>query len=403
VYAIYKWYGNQQYPENNLAQPVVVVEDADLYIHTSGADGRNTKTDGITYFNNTPLVKFADIPRSTGDGGPKQQAAVLHWFEPVQEKHEVLAYTTAPAGQSSGGGMVYARLGTFYPYGQTNNGAVNAEIEFSLISSQTHTGTFIYREDYKIYITQNNTGWGENYSSITKVGGSDANSLNVDSMYLVKSGGGANVDIWVSYYSHYRSQPIAVVTDFNSLTTKDPNGHSLNWPQFKSARYEPALQSDMSLKRAYGGDTILTRVPLTLPGYYAGTDKENTFTKKNVFADTVNILYNKSAWVETTGDAMIGRNLTVAGNTYLGNEGTDTIFANAPILMAEGYTPTNPQHVATKGYVDGLAQAKKRRGDKVDVPSYLIATKAYADSVMGNRTVDWADIQNKPFEMWATA
>jgi hypothetical protein len=160
----------------------------------------------------------------------------------------------------------------------------------------------------------------------------------------------------VSYYSHYRTKPILVVTGVNVLSTPDASGNRVPSAQFEAAYKEPTLFD--SPRRPYAGDTLFYAIPVSLNAKYAGTDADNTFTGVNTFADTLKSLYTKSAWVETTEDAMIGRNLTVAGNTYLGNEGTDTIFADAPILMAEGYVPTNPRHVATKGYVDGLANRR---------------------------------------------
>jgi hypothetical protein len=91
----------------------------------------------------------------------------------------------------------------------------------------------------------------------------------------------------------------------------------------------------------------------------AVTDTGNTFAGVNTFLDTLKSTHVQAAGLETAGDAYIGGNLIVAGNTYLGNEGTDTIFADAPILMAEGYVPTSSRHVATKGYVDGLANRRR--------------------------------------------
>jgi hypothetical protein len=62
-----------------------------------------------------------------------------------------------------------------------------------------------------------------------------------------------------------------------------------------------------------------------------------------------------------TGAQTFGSDITVQGKTTLGNATVDLITANAPILMYPAYTPTDPQHVATKNYVDALANGPAKK------------------------------------------
>jgi hypothetical protein len=370
VYAIYQWYGSQQYPENNLSQPIVVVEGADLWIHTNG--GKNTNPDGIRYFNNQPLQTLAGLLKSykgtqwCTSGFPQSQAAILRWFEPVQEEHPMLAYTTNPNNQqSSENGIVYARLGSWSPYDPTTNNSVNLALDFSIIPSQTHTGTYFQREDYRLYISHNNQDFNAKYASVYYVG-SSGSSAAVDSVYLVKAPTAGTYDIWVGYYSHYRSQPIAIVTSFDQLVTPNPNGHRINRNTFESAKLEPVVKAASVLKRAYGGDTTLVAFVLK---DFAGEDKyaklgeDNTFTGNNTFKDI------DARTVGISHELYASGNVTLDGDIQLGTNATQDVFINSPAVMYPGYLTGTP-HPTGWGSVEGTKFATGRElGDTPTLPT----------------------------------
>jgi hypothetical protein len=393
VYAIYQWYGNQQYPENNLSQPIMAVEDVDYFIHTNG--GKNTSPDGITYFNNQPLETLKGLlSKYHGEhwctGGVGAQAAVLRWFEPVQEAHPMLAYTTNPNGQTQAeNGIVYARLGSWSPYDPTTNNSVNLALDFSLIPSQTHTGTYFQREDYRIYISHNNTDWGAKYASVYYVG-SSGSAPAVDSIYLVKSPAAATYDIWVGYYSHYRSQPIAIVTGFDQLVTPNPNGHRINRNTFESAKLEPVVKVDSVLKRAYGGDTTLVAFELkdfAGDGNYAKLAGENTFTGNNTFQGEL-----EAGVVGIERELYVSGNTTLDGKIQLATNQMQDVFANAPVVMYPGYLTGTP-HPKGWGSVDN---SKNNVGD-VEIPlptewhSYgTLPSNIDVNTIIGGRSLYWA-------------
>jgi hypothetical protein len=54
---------------------------------------------------------------------------------------------------------------------------------------------------------------------------------------------------------------------------------------------------------------------------------------------------------------------------------------------------------AGNGGAIATTTGKIARCQLVTAPSYLVAMKAYADSVLGSRTVDWADCSNRSAEI----